>query len=311
MRKCQSEGIFGVCRGGSPSAFPQRAVFVEPAQTDPRRPDEWRFPIFRQALNQKSRGGFTLIELLVVIAIIAILASMLLPALSRAKAKAQSAACRGNLRQMQFAWKVYTDESNDVMPLNWIDSGGLARNLPGSWALGNAATDSDLTNLTSGTLYPHLKSPRVYLCPGDQAKVKSAAPGNVRVIRSYSVLSALNSKGSYYDSTPAPPPFLECAKFSAIHLPSPSEVWAFIEPNDETRGIAGWDFVIEQAPNFRDWGDLPSDRHNQSCNLSFLDNHVETYRWKAPKKKRSSGVNIQPGGDRDDFNRLFAGHPRT
>src|SRR5689334_14813963 len=76
------------------------------------------------------RRGFTLIELLVVIAIIASLASLLLPALSKAKARGQSVACTGNLKQMLLAWQIYTDDSNDVMPLNWIfDSGGrIARN---------------------------------------------------------------------------------------------------------------------------------------------------------------------------------------
>ncbi|MEO8425792.1 MAG: prepilin-type N-terminal cleavage/methylation domain-containing protein [Verrucomicrobiota bacterium] len=259
--------------------------------------------------------GFTLIELLVVIAIIAILAGMLLPALSKAKAKGQSAACMGSLKQMQTAWQMYADDSNDVMPLNWIpggaSAGGFLRNLPGSWALGNAAADSNLTNLSSGTLYSYLLSPGIYLCPSDQAKVQAVAPRNVSVIRSYSTLSALNSKGWYYDSTVAPTPFLECEKVSAIHVPSPSEVWTFIEPSDTTRDIAGWDFIIAQAPNFTQWAALPADRHNQGCNLSFLDGHVRTYRWKAPKKSRPGSDNIRPGGDRDDFNRLLAGHPRT
>ncbi len=271
-----------------------------------------KIPEFEDGPACRRADGFTLIELLVVIAIIAILASLLLPALGKAKAKGQSAACTGNIKQMQIAWQIYTDDSNDVMPLNWIVAAGAsARNRVGSWALGNAALESDPTNITSGTLYSYLSSKAVYLCPSDYAKVQAKPPGNVRVTRSYSTLSALNSDGYYYASTIAPAPFLECSKLSAIHLPGPSEVWTFIEPNDETRDIAGWDFIIAEAPNFINWAGLPSDRHNQGCNVSFLDGHVQAYRWKAPKKGRIGATPIRAGGDRDDFNRLIAGHPRT
>src|SRR5207249_2115418 len=93
-----------------------------------------------QRFNASTNHAFTLIELLVVIAIIAILAALLLPALSRAKSNAQSAACLNNLKQLQTAWLMYVHENNDFLPPNrcaW-NSGFNVVALPGSWVLGNA-----------------------------------------------------------------------------------------------------------------------------------------------------------------------------
>src|SRR5262245_27583130 len=89
------------------------------------------------------RRAFPLIELLVVIAIIAILAGMLLPALSRAKSKGQAIVCRNNLKQLQMAWQMFTDDNDDIMPLTELDNGGPPhyRALPGSWVLGNSVLD--------------------------------------------------------------------------------------------------------------------------------------------------------------------------
>jgi prepilin-type N-terminal cleavage/methylation domain-containing protein/prepilin-type processing-associated H-X9-DG protein len=269
-------------------------------------------------VSKPGQSGFTLIELLVVIAIIAILAAMLLPALSKAKSSAQSATCLNNFKQLGYAWHMYTDDANDVMPLNWLTAspvGGVYRDRPGSWVLGNAGTDTDLTNITSGTLFPYVPTVGAFRCPTDKTMVPFTQGRQAPTLRSYGIQWALNSKGGYYPGY-GPIGFkdrLNIQKRSDFRVPAPSQTWVFGEPemDKDSHDVAGCDFIILEDAH---WGHLPTDQHNVGTQFSFADGHAEHHRWQAPKRNRHGGIGfgakIEPGGDRADYNWVAEGHPR-
>jgi prepilin-type N-terminal cleavage/methylation domain-containing protein/prepilin-type processing-associated H-X9-DG protein len=218
--------------------------------------------------GQNCRRGFTLIELLVVIAIIAILASLLLPALARAKSSARRIQCINNLKQLQVGWHLYTLDNNDSMPMNNWDgnTGDFAGSTKGSWVVGCVRTPG-ASNLMNGVQWPYNPSLGSYHCPEDT----SLATDNSVRLRSYSLADFL---GVTQDNGP----YAAWEKQKLGQVTKTSTVSGFC--CEDANSIEDGTFAIYPAPSTQ-WLNLPSSRHNQGSCFSFLDGHVEYWRWKS------------------------------
>lgn len=235
-----------------------------------------------------SRDSFTLIELLVVIAIIGILAALLLPALAGSKQRAQRLACSNNLRQLDIAWRLYTGDHNDEVPLNnWQLSGITSRSLPGSWVVGNAILNTDPATITSGTLYPYLSTLAVYRCPSDLAQ---SVP--IHKLRNYSLSCYLGSPAADTVNWNIHP----VSKASQIR--NSSEALTFIDESDLT--IDDGHFLYPQTNSYFN---LPTWRHEHGANLAFADGHTEYWKWKSAEPTVSY-VPITDPAAVEDFQRL-------
>jgi prepilin-type N-terminal cleavage/methylation domain-containing protein/prepilin-type processing-associated H-X9-DG protein len=267
--------------------------------------------------------AFTLLELLVVIAIIGILASLLLPSLSKAKARGQSVFCLSNLKQLQVGWLTYVHDNRDALAPNnskkkGFTQSGVSNEWGNSWVLGNARVDRSTSNIEHGVLFAHVGSAKPYRCPADKSTV-AGMPALPRS-RSYSVNTWLNAhieSGTVEQGINGSDVNLQ--RFSQILIQPPTRILVFLDEHEQSidDGIFGipipW--FDSDVPLYTNqwWGaSMPADRHSQGCNLSFADGRVEHYRWRSPKKGMRGG-NIQPPAnpqDRQDLERLQEGCPK-
>jgi len=232
--------------------------------------------------------AFTLIELLVVVAIIAILASLLLPALTAAKAKGQHVQCLNNVKQLTYGWTMYAEDHNDNLVWNDLTANGSG------WVRGiinydpSNSHNTNLLNLMNpdfAKLWPYTKATGIYKCPADKSTVVINGHAAPRV-RSVSLSQAMNSRDDWL-SFITQRKYIVFRKLSDINPMGHANAYVFINEHPDSVNFADLAVAMNDGapPTSIHIIDYPASNHNGSGSLSFADGHAEMHEWQDNRTK--------------------------
>jgi prepilin-type processing-associated H-X9-DG protein len=188
---------------------------------------------------------------------------------------------------LQVGWFLYADDNEDQLPLNKTAPSSNERifgrrSSTNSWVVGNPREDISSENITLGSLFPYIKSVAIYRCPAD----KSTAVGRRDILRTRSYSISAYLKGDLEGIEPRVK-----STFSQLSA-SPDKVFVFVEEHNDSVWTGAFEVTIKDRFSLTSgrWLSTPADWHNQGCNLTFADGHVEYWKWYSPKKSNLNNI---------------------
>lgn len=246
--------------------------------------------LVRAHRSGKRNIGFTLIELLVVIAIIAILAVMLLPALSKAKIRAQSISCMNNGKQLLLGWLMYADDNQshvanafDWTP-GWMDYAGRVDNTNIADLIIGRPNQAKPNENKPALVGPYVKNPTVYKCPADASRSRGKQ-GDPR-IRSISMNQMFRTWPDGHSPAPPVGTWRIYGKTADMTAPAPANLWVIIDENPDSVNDAAFALRMDYQGSRAIWQDGPATYHGGGCGFSFADGHSEIKKWRDPRTLR-------------------------